>query len=388
MLRPVVLAAGTWGYVVAQCAAAAFAFTFLSSIVLKRNHSWTIAVTLLISGTGIFAGWILADIWTLIGLVCLFAISIGYAFPAIALLLSISCSTHFGNFPTYTTVALMMLPLVREKAKFAIRTSLCLIVALCLIAAANVLGGGILKFSSGNGLIYLASRMIHDMPELLDGICREDPKFELCKRKEDIRQWSEKDPGSLIWLIAENLGLSWPHFNDISRRIIVYSISQFPGYYLKHLTVSSRNMIQLLSFYELSDGHVPYWQDPYVFDSMNTFRPEDKSEYLQSWQADGRLQSSLKRVELPLTVLFWISAVASLAAAIACRQARYEDPLIQLALFALLAVVVNAFFMSNLSGIFSRYHTRIGFLLIFPGTALIARWLSLLIAKINFTREM
>jgi hypothetical protein len=65
------------------------------------------------------SGWILADIWTLIGLICLFAISAGYAFPAIALLLSLSCSTHFGNFPTVSAAALMVLPLVRDKAKFA-----------------------------------------------------------------------------------------------------------------------------------------------------------------------------------------------------------------------------------------------------------------------------
>jgi hypothetical protein len=149
VLRPVVLAAGNWGYVVFQCAATAFAFVFLSGIVLKRKHPYALVVSLLVSGAGIFAGWILADIWTLIGLICLFAISAGYAFPAIALLLSLSCSTHFGNFPTYSVAALMVLPLVREKTKFAVRTSLCIIAALCFVVAANLFGRA-LKLSSGN----------------------------------------------------------------------------------------------------------------------------------------------------------------------------------------------------------------------------------------------
>jgi hypothetical protein len=382
MLRPIVLAAGSWGYIVAQCAATALAFTFLSSIILKRNHPYALIVSLLISGAGVFAGWILADIWTLIGLICLFAISIGYAFPVIALLLSIACSTHFGNFPTFSAAALMVLPLVREKAKFTLRISLCLLAALGLVAAANLFGGG-LKLGSGNGLPFLACRIMHDMPELVEDICREDPSFDLCQRRDDIRHWSETDPETFIWSLAGCIDFNWPHFNDISRKIIVYSISRFPGYYFKHLTTSLGNTLKLFSYYKLSDGHVPYWQDPYVFDSMQECFPEDSKEYLKSWQGSGRLQGLLKRVDTPLTVLFWMSTLTCLASAMACWRTRHNDTLIQLAMFALIAVVVNAFLMSNLSGVFSRYHTRLGFLLIFPGTALMSRWFNSLIEKIQ-----
>jgi hypothetical protein len=382
MLRPVVLAAGNWGYVVFQCAAAAFAFAFLSGIVLKRDHLYAIVVSLLVSGAGIFAGWILADIWSLIGLICLFAISAGYAFPTIGLLLSLSCSTHFGNFPTYSAVALMVLPLVREKAKFAVRTSLCMIVALVFVVAANLLGG-VLKLSSGNGLIFLASRILHDMPELMEDMCQDDPEFGLCQKKEEVRHWSHADPGSFVWILVENLGFNWPKANELSQKIIVYSISKFPGYYFKHLGAAVRNTFQLFSFYELSDGHTPYWQDTYVLDSMRECCPEDTNRYLTSWQGSGRLQGFLKRVDMPLTALFWLSTLICLASAMACWQKRHDDTLIQLAMFSLIAVVVNAFFMSNISGVFSRYHTRLGFLLIFPGVALCWRWIGLLIERIH-----
>ncbi len=382
VLRPVVLAAGNWGYVVFQCAAAAFAFTFLSGIVLKRKHTVALVVSVLVSGAGIFAGWILADIWTLIGLVCLFAIAAGYAFPSIALLLSLACSTHFGNFPTYCAAALMVLPLVREKAKFAVRTALCIIAALVFVVAANSFGG-VLKLSSGNGPIFLAARILHDMPELLEDLCRDEPGFGLCRRKEEIRQWNQTDPGSFIWIVSENLGIDFPEFNGLSRRIIATSVSGFPGYYFKHLTAAVRNTIQLFSFFEISDGHVPNSQDSYVLESMQACFPKDTEQYLKSWQGGGRLQGFLKPLDLPLTVLFWVATLGCLISVITCRHTRHADPLILLAMFALIAVVLNAFFMSNLSGVFSRYHTRVGFLLIFPGVALICRWIGSRVGRIH-----
>jgi hypothetical protein len=76
----------------------------------------------------------------------------------------------------------------------------------------------------------------------------------------------------------------------------------------------------------------------------------------------------LKRVDAPLTALFWLLALICLASAMACWPTRHDDTLIQLAMFALIAVVVNAFFMSNISGVFSRYHTRLGFFADIPGT--------------------
>jgi hypothetical protein len=173
----------------------------------------------------------------------------------------------------------------------------------------------------------------------------------------------------------------------LSQKIIVYSISTFPGYYFKHLTAAVRNTFQLFSFYELSDGHVPYWQDSYVLDSMQECFSKDTDSYLKSWQGGGRLQGFLKQVDMPLTALFWLSTLICLASAMACWQTRNEDTLIQLAIFALIAVVVNAFFMSNISGVFSRYHTRLGSLLIFPGVALCWRWIDLLIEKIHLHRQ-
>jgi hypothetical protein len=50
------------------------------------------------------------------------------------------------------------------------------IAAIVFVVAAN-LSGGALKFSSKNGLIFLASRILHDMPELMEDMCQDDPEL-------------------------------------------------------------------------------------------------------------------------------------------------------------------------------------------------------------------
>jgi hypothetical protein len=79
-------------------------------------------------------------------------------------------------------------------------------------------------------------------------------------------------------------------------------------------------------------------------------------------------------MDRPLTALFWCSTSVCMVCLVLRRQRRRDDALLQLALFGLLTVCVSAFFMSNLSGVYGRYHTRIGFLVIFPGMALAFRW--------------
>jgi len=76
-----------------------------------------------------------------------------------------------------------------------------------------------------------------------------------------------------------------------------------------------------------------------------------------------------------------------MASVVLFRQRRRDDALLQLALFSLVVVCVNAFFMSNLSGVYGRYHTRIGFLVIFPGLALAFRLAGGLIERSGIFRN-
>ncbi len=378
--RPLVAAAGIWGYVVFQCAAVAWAFTFLSGAVFQRHHPVAVMASVLISGAGIFAGWILADAWTLAGLIGLFAVSAGYAVPSILLLLSFACATHFGNFPVYAATAVVFLPFVRERLKFALRVAACILAALAFVAASNLVGGA-LKFTAGNGPSFLAARVLHDFPELIEDMCRERPGFGLCRHQAEVLHWSQADPGSFIWIFTDQLGYDAADLSRLSGELVLYSLSKFPGYYPGHIAAAVRNTFGLLSFYEISDGHTPYAVEPYVFNTMQPHFPGEGVRYRESRQGDGRLQALLRAVETPLTALFWLSTLAGCAYAAVRRRSFVDDPLARFAIFALVAVLANAFFMSNISGVFGRYHTRLGFLLIFPGVALAARGLSALARK-------
>lgn len=385
-LRPAVLAAGPWAYVVVQCAAAAFALAFLSGIVLERRYALSLCLALAASGVGIYTGWILADAWSLIGFICLFALAAGHPSRAIAALMAFACATHFGNFPVYAATAFLFLPWVRAKTRFAVTTGLCILAAVILVMAFN-LYGGFIRFGSNNGYVFLASRILHDMPEVIEGKCREDPGFALCERKAEVLEWSRTTHQSFSWQAIYKLKLDWEDLNHLSRQIVFYSVTEFPRYFVRHLQALARNTYALVSFYELSDGLDAFIRGSNAVDDLQACFPDDVECYFETWQASGVLRAFLKKMERPLTALFWFCAFVCMASVVLFRQRRRDDALLQLALFGLVAVCVNAFFMSNLSGVYGRYHARIGFLVIFPGMALSFRWAKDLIERSGHSRN-
>jgi hypothetical protein len=385
-LRPAVLAGGLWGYVAVQCAATAFALAFLSGIVLERRYSLSLCLALLVSGVGIFAGWILADAWSLVGFICLFAMTTGQASLVIAVLFTFACATHFGNFPVYATTAFLFLPWVKARAGFAAKTCLCLLGAVVLVLAFN-LSGGLIRFSSDNGYVFLASRILHDMPEVIEGKCQDDPGFALCERKAEVLEWSRTAHQSFSWQAIYQLGLSWAELNRLSRQIVFYSVAEFPRFFIPHARALARNTFAMISFYELSDGLDPFIKGSNAVDDLQECFPDDVERYFKTWQASGAIQGFLKKMERPLTALFWCCALVCMASVVLFRQRRRDDALLQLALFSLVVVCVNAFFMSNLSGVYGRYHTRIGFLVIFPGLALAFRLAGGLIERSGIFRN-
>jgi hypothetical protein len=385
-LRPAVLAGGLWGYVAVQCAATAFALAFLSGIALERRYSLSLCLALLFSGVGIFAGWILADAWSLVGFICLFAMAAGQASLVIAALFTFACATHFGNFPVYATTAFLFLPWVKAKAGYAAKTGLCLLGAVVLVMAFNLFGG-LIRFSSDNGYVFLASRILHDMPEVIEGKCQDDPGFALCARKAEVLEWSRKAHQSFSWQAIYQLNIGWEELNRLSRQIVFYSVAEFPRFFIHHVRALARNTFAMISFYELSDGLDPFIKGSNAVDDLQECFPDDVERYFKTWQASGALQGFLKKMEWPLTALFWCCALVCISSVVLLRHHRRGDALLQLALFGLLAVCVSAFFMSNLSGVYGRYHTRIGFLVIFPGLALAFRWAGDLIERFGLLRN-
>jgi hypothetical protein len=371
-MRPFTAAGGNWAYAVVQCAVTAFALVLLWSRVLQRQHTGALFAAVLASGLGFFSGWVMADVWTLVGLISLFVIAGGYFHPAAAGLLAFACGTHFGNFPVFGTAALAMLPFVRERTRYAVRAAVCFSGAIGLIAAANLVGGQI-KVGSGNGFVFVAARILHDMPEVLELKCREDPDFQLCRRKDEVLAWSAVNHQSFTWAGLYNLGLDWPDYNRLCRELVFFSLRDVPRCLYDHAAAAVRNSWRLLLFPELSNGFEPFGPDSFVAEDLRIAFPGDVAPYLNSGQASGALERLLKKLDPPFMVLLWLSVAACLLSVITGWRHRRDDPLVQLALFALIAIAANAFFMSNLSGVFGRYQARIVFLPVFPALALASR---------------
>ncbi len=365
-------AGGNWAYAVVQSAVTAAAIVLLWLRALKRRHLGALLSAVIASAVGVFSGWVLADVWTLTGLICLFVIAAGHFHPAAAGMLAFACGTHFGNFPTFGATALAMLPFVHERLRYAARVVLCLVGAVVLVVAANLIGGSI-KFGSGNGFVFIASRILHDMPDVLELKCRQDPGFQLCQRKDEVLAWSAENHQSFTWVGFYHLGLAWPDYNRVCRELVFFSLRDGPRGLYGHAAAAVRNTWRLLLFPELSNGLEPFGPDSIAAEDLRVAFPADVVPYLSSRQASGALERLLKKLDAPFVALVWLSTFGCLLSAVMSWKRRRQDMLVQLALFALIAVVANAVFMSNLSGVFGRYQARIEFLPMLAAMALIWR---------------
>lgn len=371
-MRPFTWFGGNWAYAVVQSAAAAVAIVLLWSRVLKRRSTGPLLMALIVSGAGLFAGWVMADVWTLVGFICLFGIAVGPFHPLAAGGLAFACAVHFGNFPTFGAAALALLPIVSARRDYILRIGLCFAGAAALVVAANLIGGSI-KFGSGNGSVFLASRILHDMPEVLERKCRQDPDFQMCLRKDEVLAWSAENHQSFTWTGFYNLGLDWPDFNRVCRELVLFSLQDAPRSFCDHAAAAVRNTVRLLLYPELSNGFETFGPDSFVAEDLRIAFPADVAPYLRSRQARGDLEPFLKKLDGPFVAMVWLSTLACLVSVARGWPSRREDVLVQLAFVALVAAVANAAFMSNLSGVFGRYQARIEFLPIFAALALIGR---------------
>jgi hypothetical protein len=372
-MRPFTWAGGNWAYAIVQSAATAAAIVLLWSRVLKRRGILAVLTSVIAAGVGLFSGWVMADAWTLVGFICLFAIGAGYFHPLAAGALAFACGAHFGNFPILGATALALLPIVRAKKTYAVQVALCLAAAAGLVVGANLFGGSI-KFGSGNGTVFLASRILHDMPEVLVRKCRQDPGFAMCPRRDEVLSWSAENHQSFTWTAYYNLGLAWPELNRISRELVLFSLRGAPESIYAHAAGAARNTLRLLLFPELSNGFETFGPDSFVAQDLRIAFPADVAPYLRSLQATGALDPFLKKLDAPFIAVVWLSLCGCLLFVVTGWRRLREDMILQLALFALMVAVVNALFMSNLSGVFGRYQARIAFLPILAVLMLAARW--------------
>ena len=368
-MRPISVLLGTWGYVMVQSAITAFSLVFLSSVVLSRKNDWALYLSSIIAGVGLFAGLIMADIWTLTGMVSLFSIAMGIGYPLMTMLLALSIATHYGNFPVLAGTAVLFLPFAVGRTRYAFMTLVALILAVILIVGANLFSGEIRFKSKMAGFGSLASRILYDIPQVIEKKCADDPEFRFCQIKEDIIEYSRLgSQQSMTWKGRKKLKLGWEEYNDLSREIVFYSFKEF---FWENLIALPVNTFRLLSCYRLSDAIILVPTDKWEVEGIKQFFPDELDNFNRSWQASGKAHKGCRKAEF---FLHWIFA-ASMAICLVYTGVRwgdiFEDRIARLSFFGIIAVLINAFFMSNLSGVAGRYHSRIGFLIIYPACCIV-----------------
>ncbi len=213
------------------------------------------------------------------------------------------------------------------------------------------------------------------MPQVLEQQCSETPAFELCAQKEAVLKYAAEDHQSFTWNTVTTLGLDWEKANRLSREIVLFSLQGMPNPLRAHAAALFANTLALLLAPKLSNGFEPFGPGSVAVEDLRVAFPEDVGDYLKSRQADGSLERLMRHLDRPLAGLLWLAAAVCLAALALCRRDRREDPVVRLAALALVAGLANAFFMSNLSGVYGRYQARLAFLLLFPALVLAGRGL-------------
>ena len=370
-MRPIILIAGTWGYVIVQTAATAFSFVFLSRYVLGYVHMRVLFLSSVFACVGLFSGWLMADIWTIIGLISLFAILTGYASQFIAILLVFALATHYGNFPIFMGVAILFWLFIRNSKRSMIRVFFCLLGGIALITTINFAMKGTVRSGPKTSFSFIASRVLFDIPDIIENKCREDPNFKLCAMKSDMLAGRGTQHSELMFYMFKRHDISGEEFELLARELVIYSLPRFP---LKHMVAVVRNTFSQLSFFPIGNGFSPLRDNSSAFKKLAKQFPADFLSYQKSLQADGHLKRALARLMTPLSILYWIAMLICLASVITEWKNLRDDIQLQLALFAIIAVIINAFFMSNLSGVLGRFHTRIVFLPMFAALTIIWRW--------------
>ena len=370
-MRPIILAAGIWGYVIVQTAATAISFVFLSRYVFGYAHMRVLFLSIVFAWVGLFSGWLMADIWTLIGLISLFAVLTGYASQFIAILLIFALATHYGNFPIFLGIAIWFWLFIRNSKRSMILVILCLLGGMTLIVTTHFAMNGKPQFTTKTSFSFIASRILYDIPDIIEKKCQEDPSFRLCAMKSDMLAARGTQHSSLMWYMLKRDDISGREFESLARELVIYSLPRFP---LEHIVAVVKNTFYQLSFFPIRDDFSPLRDGSIVFKQFPKLFPAGFLSYQKSMQADGYFPVAFARLETPLSIFYWIAMLICLASVMTEWRKLRGDIQLQLSLFVVIAVIVNAFFMANLSGFLGRFHTRIVFLPMFAALTITWRW--------------
>ncbi|MBP6392276.1 MAG: hypothetical protein KA352_15390 [Flavobacteriales bacterium] len=368
-----------WGVVIAQAILCASYVLRISSLLLPTMIVGRVAIAacmLLSIGTGLgwYAGQVLPDIFTGIGLLAVFLLVRGAHGPWLramdSIVIAAACWMHLSNLLILPLAGMSLLLIGRSSPSRPLRPGI------LWLASATVLGWGGLALANrivdGNAYVsrsshvFLIGRMLDTgmlRPYLMEHCPTE--QFGICAYIDSLPPHSQ----AFLWWDSSPVVKQggWEATREEYDRIVRGSFTE-PRFIWWHVRGSLASTWEQLGIWEICKGSASEWHrapDGPTYRMLATHLPHELDNFLGSMQNGGRGGLDMRWPDLSYRSLL---ALAVLAAAWALVY-RSHDPqgaeARTLVLFSLLAIVIGAWVCATLSVVDARYLARDSWLLPF-----------------------
>lgn len=357
---------GIWGLALLQIAVGSYLLGEVARRILARYRLPAILLAAVLGGAVLGAGQIMADIWSLYGVLAIYLFSLGWGGFAGIIFIAFCMATHYSNFfifPPLLLFALLYIGGASLRSTVA-KTAACGLLAVSIAAASNVYWGSPRLFGSTISYTWLGGKILRDMPQVFDRYCEAEPQPDLCRYKADIDYLRPR--GNMIWhgtSPRKNPDFGIEAFEKASRELTYLSLRQ-PWLHLDAALADFGRMLM-----------TPLYLHGYQLSMDLRYRiaadfPSDLDAFDESLQRRPGNFSPIGRVSVVLGTLSLVFLIIGFVTLILFARQSKTD-LWRFGLFAYIALVINDLIFAALSGAYPRYH----FKMLYPCLFFTAAWI-------------
>lgn len=370
-----------WGVAIAQAVLCAWYVLRVQRAVLPMFRSpWLYlgVVGLLSAATGVgwYAGLLIPDVFTGIGLLAIFMLLNPYASAwsrvLDAALIAIACWFHSSNLLILplSGLVLVLLHARRDRMRLAGIWLSATVAAWGSLALANRMLVGE-AYVTRNGHVFLMGRML-DLGMLgpyLDEHCSQEA-FVICQYRDSLPPHSQE----FLWGGSSPVSKQggWEATKTEYDRIVRGSFTQ-PRYLWWHVRGSSASTLEQLATWEICHAMRSEWYrvpDSAPRLAIAALVPHDEERFMAALQQGGRGELSMRWPDLAYRMVLALSLVILVVAL--WRREEHGTGARRLLLFAITGIVIGAWVCASLSIVDSRYLGRDSWLLPFAAMLYVA----------------
>lgn len=378
LLVPLEFVIGPWAWPVAQNGMLLLASFGVASVLHQKRTGLLFCAAYILSGVYVVTNTIMMDIETVVGLFAIFCLAFR-KWPVIMALLLIFCSlAHTSNIAVFPMFAAVFVVFRSYRHVFPKTLGALAIVLLTLFLWNGMLGERRIFAPYGSHL--LAARVIGERPQYLSEFVAAHPQGDFAKAYPMFKSKLESyqthrstlehpTEAHLLWCPPHSILFGEGPWAPI---ISSSEITSFLSFCLLHhpfeMTADSLVNPGQFLFYFVRHGSFATLVEsaiaPYLCNYTNVYFPEYADVMQAGLQYNGKLSKVFSE---PLFRMFFHigCAICLIIAAIGVRRGKIEEPHYLLAFMAILAVLIDAFVLSNLSGYAHRYEFRVYFMPVF-----------------------